>query len=462
MERNKAAPPSTAGATEADLTEKAAPNKMLTSVEQRAETAARCHEVQVCLGNTDVPDFENVLEIGMAVRLALHLRGLPLLTYEIVKLVAVHYLGIPAMAVQRIVYLLEEVEFVSLSTEGKTIKGILPRVPYYQDLYSTLGEFASTERTFTGAEELSLEMLRRLARAPQNADSLRHAIGADQKVFTRALTIGEHGSFMVRHRTRGRDIVSSPTYFSENAETFADLVASSGSETVRRAMESVRKLQGVPLSLIESGLVTIDGRTLPPEEVLILTRLAQEGAIKPPSIRTEHAGEQHFLFTPTPTGAALPATKREIYERAMNMVAAVRQGQFLAKQYRIRSPGAVLYTLLRDGKLGRATTEAGEQYRNLVRHRVAQLVPTGGGYAELRLIDTRENREALSIALALVDEGAATGVEVDEQARQALQMDQQYLESILASGELRKRTVTPMNEDQQLELDMVLSLGGAS
>src|SRR5690242_8139870 len=49
------------------------------TVDLQADTAARCHEIQVCLGNTDVPDFESVLEIGMAVRLALHLRGLPLL-----------------------------------------------------------------------------------------------------------------------------------------------------------------------------------------------------------------------------------------------------------------------------------------------------------------------------------------------------------------------------------------------
>jgi hypothetical protein len=428
--------------------------------DRQSDTAARCHEIQVCLGHTEVPDFENVLEIGMAVRLAIHVRGLSLLTYDVVKLVAVHFLGIPAMAVQRIVYLLEEVEFVALTTEGKTIKGILPKVPYYENLYTTLGEFASTERQFSSAEELSLEMLRRLARAPQKLDTLRNDIGADRKIFARAVSVGEQGSFLIRHRTRGRDVLVSPTYFSENAETFADLVASSGAENVRQALESVRKLQGVPLSLVESGAVTIDGRLLPPAEIRILRRLAQEGAVKPPSIKTSHAGEQHFLFTPTPSGAALPITKREIYERAMNLVAAVRQGQFLPKQFAIRSPGAVLYTLLRDGKLSRATTEANEQYRNLVRHRVAQLVPVGGSYAELRLIDTPENREALRIALSLVDEGAATGIEVDESARRALQMDQQYLESIVASGELRKREVVPMSEDQQLELDMVLSGGG--
>ncbi len=426
----------------------------------RADTAARCHEIQVCLGHTEVPDLENVLEIGMAVRLALHVRGLPFLTYEVVKLVAVHYLGIPAMAVQRIVNLLAEVEFVAISTEGKTIKGILPKVPYYQNLYTTMGAFASAERSFTGAEELSLELLRRLARSPQKVDTLRNEVGADGKLFDRAVSVGEQGNYLVRHRARGRDIILSPTYFAENAETFADLVASSGAETVRRAMESVRKLQGVPLSLLETSAVAIDGRTLPPEEVKILKRLAQDGTVKPPSITTGHAGEQHFLFTPTPTGAALPITKRDIYERAMNLVAAVRQGQFLAKQYPIKRPGAVLNVLLMNGRLSRATTEANEQYRNLVQNRVARLVPSGHGYAELHLIDTPENREALKIALALVDEGTATGVEVDEQARRALQQDQQYVESIVASGQLRKREVVQMDEQQQLELDMVLSVGG--
>lgn len=428
-------------------------------VDPGAETAARCHEIQVCLGRTDVPEFESVLEIGMAVRLALHLRGLPLIKYDVVRLVSVHYLDIAAMAVQRVVHLLAEVEFVKLQTEGKTIRSVLPTVPYYEDLYAGLGQFATNERTFTGAEALSLELVRRLARAPDNVDDLRNDLGADAKLFTRTLHVGEQGAFLVRRRSRGRDILLSPTYFSENADTFADLVAASGAATVQRALSAVRGLQGMPLSLVESGVLKVNGQQLPPEELRILRRLAEDGAVKPPSIRTAHAGNQYYLFTPTPSGAALPATKRDVYERAMNLVAAVRQGQFLAKKYRIRSPGAVLYTLQRDGRLGRATTEATEQYQNLVRHRVARLVPKGNGFAELELIDTPENHEALRIALELVDAGAATGVEIDEEARRALQMDQQYLESLAGSAELRRREVVALSPDEQYELDMVLTGG---
>jgi hypothetical protein len=320
-----------------------------------------------------------------------------------------------------------------------------------------MGEFAATDRAFNSAEELTLDIVRRLARSPHHLDTLRLATGADRKIHDRALQIGREGNFIVQERTRGRDVLLSPTYFAENAKTFADLVVTSGAATIQRAMDSLRKLQGVPLSLVEAGQVTIDERQLPPAEVRVLSELARHGAVKPPSIRTEHAGEQFFLFTPTPRGAALPATKRDIYERAMNLVAAVRQGQFLAKNFPIHSPGAVLYVLQRDKKLRRATTEAGAQYRQLVRNRVARLVPVGTGYEELHLIDTEENREALRIALELVDAGAATGVEVDEEARRALQMDHQYLGSIVASGKLRAREVVPMGEEEQYELDMVFS-----
>lgn len=427
---------------------------------KRAEVAARCHELQVSLGSLEVPAFESVLDVGMAVRLALHIRGLPAIDYELLKSVAVHVLGIPSPAVRGVVLLLGEVGFAKLNTVGGTIKAVLPNVPYYEALYDRIGEFAAAERPFNETEELTLDMLRRLARGPQDSNALLQQMNADPKLFAKTVRIGTEGSFLIRERTRGRDVLLSPTYFSENASTFAELVVTSGTGTVRRAMDAVRALPGVPLSLLQSGQVRIDERALPADEVAVLTRLARYGAVKPPRITTAHAGEQHFLFPPTPTGAALPPTRRDQYERAMAIVAAVRQGQFLSKQYPIHKPGAVLNVLLRDGKLGKATTEAAAQYRNLVRHRVAQLVDVGNGFSELRLVDTQDNREALRTALNLVDGGGATGLEVDDAARHALTQDQAYVESMVAACELRKRSVLPPDEDEQLQLDMLLLGGG--
>ena len=137
----------------------------------------------------------------------------------------------------------------------------------------------------------------------------------------------------------------------------------------------------------------------------------------------------------------------------MAIVAAIRQGQFLSRKYAIRSPGAVLYTLKNNLKLGKATTEATQQYRKLVHLRVARLVDLGNGFSELHIVDTPENREALGIAYQLVNAGVASGTEVDQSAREALQKDQSFVESLVASGELQRRHKVPLSQEQQMELE---------
>jgi len=217
-------------------------------------------------------------------------------------------------------------------------------------------------------------------------------------------------------------------------------------------MKALRALQGVPLSIVQKNK-EIAGTKFTDEELNLLLRLAQDGAVKPPSITTKHSGEQFFLFTPTPAGAALAPTKRDIYERAMAVVAAVRQGQFLPRQYAIRSPGAVLYTLKSNLKLGRATTEATQQYRKLVHLRVARLVDVGSGFSELQIIDTLENREALEMAYDLVNAGVASGAEVDQAARDALQREHTFVESLVSSGTLQRRHNVSLTQAQQIEIE---------
>ena len=217
-------------------------------------------------------------------------------------------------------------------------------------------------------------------------------------------------------------------------------------------MRALHDMQGVPLSMIQKQK-EVAGVKLSDDELNLLLRLAQDGAVKPPSITTSHSGEQFFLFTPTPAGAALAPTKRDIFEKAMAIVAAIRQGQFLPSKYAIRSPGAVLYRLNENMRLAKATTEATQQYQKLVHLRVARLVNVGGNFHQLEIIDTQENREALSIAYGLVDAGVAAGTEVDKDARKALQQEHSFVESLVASGELQRRHTVNITPDQQLEMD---------
>lgn len=415
---------------------------------------ARCDEIQTSLGAKEVPEFETIPELGMAVRLSLHIRGLNLIDYQVLKMVANHYLGIPTLAVDRIVRLLAEVEFVRIRSTGSSIKAVLPTVPYFDDLYDRLGEYATNERTLTEAEQLALHLVDRLAKAPDKIDSLRTATGAENKLFNRNLRIGVEGSYLVTRRHRGRDIVLNPVYFSENSDVFADAVSSSGADSVGKVLAAVRHAQGWPLSLIKraSRIGKID---ISPGQVDLLKRLAQDGAVKPPMIKTTYSGANYFMFTPTPSSVALSPTKREIYERAMAIVAAIRQGQLLPKKYAIRSPGAVIYTLKNDLRLGKATTEATQQYKKLTHLRIARLVPKGGGFCELHIIDEPENHEALAIAYDLVSGDQLKGLEVDDQARKALQQDQQYVESLVAAGDLRSRESIKLDSEQAAQLDLL-------
>ncbi len=163
------------------------------------------------------------------------------------------------------------------------------------------------------------------------------------------------------------------------------------------------------------------------------------------------------MFTPTPAGAAMAGSKREIYERAMAIVAAVRQGQYLPRQHAIRNPAAILGQLRHHGKLKKATTETGAQYKNLHHLRIARIVPVSGGFAELHVIQTPENTEALEIAYELVTSGAVGGIEVDEDARRALQQEQHYVESLIASAQLKERARTPLSEEHADQLEIIFN-----
>lgn len=110
-------------------------------------------------------------------------------------------------------------------------------------------------------------------------------------------------------------------------------------------------------------------------------------------------------------------------------------------------------------QLSRATSEFKHQYSNLVHLRVGQLVNAGNGMFEFHIIDTPENTEALTIAYQLVTEGEASTFEVDNDARVALQADHQFVESLTASAELRRRDIIPLDDDEAFEIETLLLKG---
>ena len=420
------------------------------------EVVNKCHDIQVSLENKSVPEYESILEIGMMVRLSLHLRGLPLINYDILKLVADYYLQIPALVLKNIVQYLAEIEFVKIDKEGSTIKSILPTVPYFDDVYEIIGEFADNEKHFNEYEQYALEILKRLSETPLHKSSL-FEIGAEKKTVNRTLDIGTQGGFLVERKARGKNIILSPTYFMENAELYTDLVAKSGAKSIEKINRLLKQSQGWPLAVIEQNQ-ELCGTHLTIDEISLLRRLAFDVAIKPPSIQTSHHGNNYFMFTPTQGTVRIRPGKKEIYERATALVASVRQGQLLPAQYAIKYPYRLLLSFKEKGFLN-ANTEAFEQYKKLAVIRMCRLEDIGGGWHKLVLNDTPENKEALDIAISLLHNDMILGTEVDENVRFALRQDQQYIEAQRAAIKLRESQTVVLGEEQQFEIDNLL-LGG--
>lgn len=420
------------------------------------QIASKCYDIQVSLSGREVPEFEFIPKVGMMISLALHLRGLPILDYEKLKLVSSHYFKIPPLLLKDLLKDLENVGFVKLYSKGSTLKKVQPQIPYFDSIYNKIGVYANLEWSLNEQEQLALEIMSKLADAPTERSNV-YSIGAEKKIVDRNLQVGKEGGYIIDRKARGKTILLSPLFFSENSDVFADLTAKSGSKRIVQVLELIKRAQGWPLALVEKDM-KINGEPISKDDLNILKRLAEDGAVKPPSITTGHSGHNYFMFTPAPGASKLSPTKREIYERAMAFVSSVRQGQFLAKKYRILYPSAILRSLKHSGYL-RSTSETFEQYHQLAIMKVGKMVNVGGDRYQFHLIKSEENLAALDLAITLIDNGSISNMEINDEAKLALEKEQIYIESIISSHHLRKSSTVTLDEEAKEEFDNLLLSG---
>lgn len=400
------------------------------------ETAEFAYDLHTGLSTLQVPEFDQIQTIGMAATLAIHIKGLGDIEYEVLRKVSDHFMSIPSYALRPVLDVLAEIEFIRISSTGKTINKITPRIPVFEDVYSGLGDYVDRELTLNEHEDATLSILAALYDAPRNRDGLFSKLGAEKRVFERCLVLGRQSGIVDEHKARGKNILISPFYFADNLDGLADLVAGSGTPALQSTLQKVRDNQGWPISLIATTN-EIGGVKLSATEAQLVQKLAAEGIVRPPTIKFGTRRES-FIFTPKPGSSRLNAANREIYERAMALISAVRKGQLLPEAYKIRSPVRILESLRDSGYL-RSNSEAKDQYQNLVVLRVAHLKPTSSNRWELHLNRTPENEAALKLAIELLRTGTMANMEVDKEARIALSKDEEYVQSLISAAELKKR-----------------------
>ena len=226
-----------------------------------------------------------------------------------------------------------------------------------------------------------------------------------------------------------------------------------GANAIKSALDKVKGNQGWPLSLV-AATKEIGGVKLSHTELTLIQKLAEEGVIKPPTIKFG-AKSESFVFTPRPGPTRLNAANREVYERAMALISAVRKGQLLPEKYRVWYPAKILEALRDRGYL-KSNSEAREQYQNLVVLRVAYLKQTVAGRWQLHLNPTPENKAALNLAISLLRTGTLANMEVNQEARIALSKDETYIQSLISATELKKRDKQIVDEQAQQEFDQLI------
>lgn len=410
------------------------------------------YDIQSGLGNIDVPDFEDLRIIGMAATLAMHLRGLGEIEYEVLRKVSDHFFSIPSASLKEALHVLAEVEYVDLVTKGIRILTVTPQVPRFQDLYEGVGDYF-TFSDLNEHEQGTVLILSQLQNKPENRDRLISGIGVDRELFDRCMKIGQYGSYFKEFRARGKDIITSPFYFADNLEELADVSARAGAKDIAIVLDVIKKNQGWPLSIIVKN-AELGGTALTPSQKTLLIHLCTEGILKPPSISFQNTKES-FVFTPRPGGTRLDTANREIYERAMALVSCVRKGQLLAEQYRIKMPVRILEALRDKGFIG-SNSEAAHQYKNLVFLKVGSLIPIAGGRHQFRLNKTEENIAALNLAISLLRTGELANLDVNQEARLALSNDEKYIQSILSSAELKKREQVALDDKAAHEFEQLM------
>lgn len=427
------------------------PSEKKVTPEKVAEFA---HDLQTGLAQTHVSQFDRLPIIGMASIISLHIRGLGEIKYDVLRQVADYFFDVPSSALPEVLRVLEEIGYVQLISKSPTsIQAVIPQVPHFRSIHEGLGKYVASVQ-LTEHEQLSVAILNELTSKAEKRDALLTKLGAEKSAFNSCENIVSVGGLVISKRVRGHSILVSPAYFADNLDALADLAASGSSPRLARLLELFRQAQGWPLSLIETTM-EVGGSKITAEELTLVRSMLADGILKPPSIERPGAAELHFVFTPRPGSARLDVSKREIYERAMALVAAVRKGQLLPELIKIRSPIAIL-TALRDRKKLGANTDAKLQYGNLVALRVGRLVKAQGSKYEFHLIDNEENIEAVQEAISLLSVGQATSSNVRGEARLALTQDEKYIQSIVSAAKLKKTGTIPLGPEEREEIEQLL------
>jgi len=380
----------------------------------------RCQDVNSGLRNFDATSplltpVKKTRLVGMGADLAALVRDRPLISdMGSLEAVAAAELDIPSTSFDQVLGLLEEAELVELTRSGGDVTGLTSNVPYYRDLYQTLGGVWVARRPSQIEEEI-LAVVDRLARGPIAAETLVGEVGIEASDVDRIMSLGTEAQLIkVVSGVEGTILYSPYTAF-ENPKLLSDLAESHGTEQLIAEFAALREHQGLAVT---------------PDLYPMLYDAIGRGLLVAPGVELPGGqGEQPFATLPYALDLNLLKGEKPVLDKALAVIACVRCGEQFGGYSRLSSSVAAVNTLLAYGALAPHSSSS-RQYRLMRNKGIITFGPDTqpwGSWVTPTLVDTPDNRKALEVARELLTVGESLAGRESESARDLLSTDARYL-----------------------------------
>ncbi|MGQ5263295.1 hypothetical protein ACTWLT_21420 [Micromonospora sp. ZYX-F-536] len=412
----------------------------------------RCQDVHAGLRNVDpnsgtLTPLADTQLIGMAASLAALIRGQDVIAdAQALRAVAAEQLDVNQFAFDPVIIALAEVGFVEgVQRSGGKITRFTESVPYYDDLYTRLGE-AWRDRQPTELEQQLVLLVDHLADAPAPTEELAQRIGLDSSAVPALLEVGGRAELVKTIPLLDGDVVYSPFFGFENPDLVGDLVREHGAHQLADAFAALRGEQGMPVTAAEP----------------VLQDAIARGLLLAPAVELPGGTVQPFAALPYTLDRELLRGRKPVLEKALAVLACLRCGQHFGGATSLPA-GALVDVIdkLLDPNRGflRPHESHERQYRLMHAAGLLAFAPDlwpGGSWVTPRFIDTPDNREALHIARDLITHGEPlAGRAGDEQARAALLLGQPFTAPMQTVTRMRgKASVSPKQWQKVIDAAM--------
>jgi hypothetical protein len=399
------------------------------------DIAIRSQDIQTGLQGVDLGGpaagmLDHTRLVGMAARLAIHLRGVDVVSDENRLKALAARLGVDSLLLDSVLNILEDLEFVKTERRSGRVTKLVERFPYYSDIYEALGS-VWVLRGPTDAEQATVSILNDLSLAPRILPDIERAYPLGSGDLTVVREVGKAGGYFSEFESPcdGQVVVCSAIYWDENPEAIFSLLQKYEATDIANAIQRVRAKQGLPLPDLSSPDIS--------HEDQILLDAMVVGILPAPTIDSTR-GPKRFAFTPYAGSIVLGPDERALLQKARAILSCVRYGEAFGMITKIHDPEALIGALETRGRIG-SHSEIPRQYAILAVEGIARITPdtVWRGRYYLELIDTEENKKALRLAADMLTVGEAL-------AERGLSRDAR---AILFNGGIYKEPLTTVAEE---------------